>query len=233
MHCSNCGQTLNTDAKFCSRCGAKIQNGILNERQYKKHEQASVICPKCKLDDRIEKVTSIVKSHTRTREHTEWLTGYYTDKNGKEQSYSYPRSYDVVEATDLAKRLTPPQPPQVKSFSSCLLILGGVLLFFSILTIVFALEFGVIKSNEWSLIGELIPVLIPLGLGVLVFVAKRAHDKRETERVAREILLWEDAIKKWNRLYYCYRDDIVFDSDDLTNSCQPEDIIEFCYQQNR
>lgn len=232
MYCSNCGQELSPNAKFCSRCGAKLQNGTMNERQYKKHEQVSVDCPKCNLHDRIEKVTSIVKSHTRTREQTEWATGYYTDKNGKEQSYSYPRSYDVVEATDLAKRLTPPEPPQEKTFSSCLLILGGVLLFFSILTLVLAIEFGVNETNDWSRIGELIPVLIPLGMGILVFVAKRKHDKNETKRVASEMLLWEDAIKKWNRLYYCYRDDIVFDSADMTNSCQPEDTIEFCYQQS-
>ncbi len=124
MYCANCGQELNNDAKFCFRCGTKIQEGTQQEHQDDKYEQSSIFCPKCELYDKIEKVSSIVKSQTRTREKTEWITETYTDNKGKEQSFSYPRSYDVVEITDLAKHLSPPQKPQAKNFSGCLLILG-------------------------------------------------------------------------------------------------------------
>ncbi len=74
MYCSNCGLELNSDAKFCSRCGTKTQNAIPNEHEDEKHEPISIFCPKCTSNDKIEKVTSIVKSQRRTREQTDWVT---------------------------------------------------------------------------------------------------------------------------------------------------------------
>jgi ribosomal protein L40E len=229
LYCSTCGQKLNTDDNFCSRCGAKIQNGTMthrgipNEYQDEKYEQTPIVCPKCLLHDKIEKVMSIVKSQTRTREQTEWVTEYYTDKNGKEQSYSYPRSYDVVEITDLAKLLSPPQKPQAKGFSGFLIILGILLLINVVFTLLTADDIG----NMICLATYVIPLII-------IYLAKTNHDNKEQARVAMEMPLWENAIKIWNRLYYCHRDHILRDAEDIKNVCQPEDredIIKFCYQQ--
>ena len=82
MNCANCGQELNNDSKFCFRCGTKIQEDTYEEHQDEKSEYSSVFCPKCGQYDRIEKISSIVKSQTRTREKTEWITETYTDKSG-------------------------------------------------------------------------------------------------------------------------------------------------------
>jgi len=185
----------------------------------------------------MEKVTSIVKSQTRTREQTEWVNEYYVDKNGKEQSYSYPRSYDVVEITDLAKRLYPPPKPQVKKFSGCLLILGIMGLCSGLLGGALVLLNIIIRNNYSDigieLVGAAAGALFWLVVGILVFWAKNNQDKNEARRIAREKPLWEDAMRIWNRLYYCHRDDIVFDGDDIKNTCQPQDVIKFCYQPKR
>jgi predicted RNA-binding Zn-ribbon protein involved in translation (DUF1610 family) len=58
---------------------------------------------------------------------------------------------------------------------------------------------------------------------------KAENDKKEQERLARETVLWNKAMEKWGRLYYCERDDIVFDP--TSNLHVPTmDILKFVYR---
>ena len=75
----------------------------------------------------------------------------------------------------------------------------------------------------------IINIVFLVTMGLLIFRAKRTHDKKEQERVAREKPLWRDAIKKWERLYYCESHGIVFDPK-TDKTCQPSTTIEFIYQ---
>jgi len=52
---------------------------------------------------------------------------------------------------------------------------------------------------------------------------------REEERYAAERSLWEKVVEVWNRSYYCFRDDIVFDPKTGGGACRPKDMKEFLY----
>jgi len=52
---------------------------------------------------------------------------------------------------------------------------------------------------------------------------------REEERYAAERPLWEKVVEVWNRSYYCFRDDIVFDPKTGGGACRPKDMKEFLY----
>ncbi|GAB4574703.1 MAG: hypothetical protein Kow0077_22600 [Anaerolineae bacterium] len=43
-----------------------------------------------------------------------------------------------------------------------------------------------------------------------------------------ERVLWEHAMDRWAGLYYCFRDDIVFDPE-TGEWCHPADLHEFLY----
>jgi len=216
MYCSNCGQELSDDAKFCSKCGAKVQEGTQTERQDDKQEQSSIHCPVCNHTDKMEKVSAIVDKDTQKLSGTsqEWVS----DKNG-----GYLRTVPVTgqQMSELAKKLAAPPQPQAKGFSLFFIVIGVLLLINAVISL--------LSLNS---IGNLIcfaTYLIPL---IIIYLAKTNHDKKEQARVASEEPPWNSAKEVWNRLYYCYRDDIVFDGGDIKNTCQPQDVIKFCYQQN-
>jgi hypothetical protein len=112
----------------------------------------ALICPSRGHYDQMQKVSSIVKSETRTREGTDWITETYTDNKGREQSFSYPRSYDIVEITDLARRLSPPAKPQAQRASGGLtviawLIVGSCLILYALYWLYLTL-----RGEMWSLV---------------------------------------------------------------------------------
>jgi hypothetical protein len=50
--------------------------------------------------------------------------------------------------------------------------------------------------------------------GIIVWgSSQKAADRRAVEEAA-QMTKWELAMSRWNQLYYCYRDDGVFDPDE-------------------
>jgi len=58
--------------------------------------------------------------------------------------------------------------------------------------------------------GYLILSVASVGLGFIVYKSYSADRKKQFARVQVEIPRWQNAMERWNQLYYCFRDDGVF-----------------------
>ena len=129
----------------------------------------TVVCPQCRQSDKIERASTIVKNQRVTRERTEWVRTTYQDKQGQEQSYSYPRSYDIVEITDLAKQLSPPEKPDTRLYPSGCVYSGGLILFSLCILAGFIALWFVATDNSNDPVLYLFPA-VPIGVGALGFI---------------------------------------------------------------
>lgn len=219
LYCSNCGQKLNKTAKFCSMCGTKVEETIPNINQDQEPKQDAILCPICGYADKLEKVSAIVSKDTHDISGTsrEWVS----NKDGGGYWSIVPIS--ETQISTLAQQLTPPPQPQIKEYSGCDYI-GRIL------GLVMAFIFLVVGLSDLDAFIVYIPFILLFGIpGILGVNAKNKHDDMEKARIAKEEPIWRSAMEIWSRLYYCYRDDLVFDHI-AKKTCQPRDIIAFCYQ---
>jgi len=177
----------------------------------------STLCPVCGKDDAIQKLSAIVASGQAsgtfsgpsvgaTRVDGKWgTTGGYTTLSGS-------------TVTELARKLASPPQPQPKG--GCVVALGVLLGGLFVLN-------GLLVSGDTSV--GLGPALALILVGVCVIALPIAYYKKEQVRVAaQEEPAWEESMRKWQRLYYCFRDDLVFDSQ-TGETCQPDSLTEFLH----
>lgn len=165
-----------------------------------------ISCPICDKNDRIQKVSGLVQSG-RSGGTFEGPTVGGSYGGGK---VSVGGAYSVLSgesSTDLAKVLEPPSQmsnPKGLGFWTwgCSLLLfvpwflGGFHQFF--------FEGGKDPSYYLGTVAGLI------GLIVVYSIHNNKLEKSKSE-YQRYQSAWHKAMNKWNRLYYCHRDDIVFD----------------------
>jgi hypothetical protein len=176
------------------------------------------LCPICKKDDAIRKVSSVVTGGV--------TSGVFSGPSGGvisvEDKRGFVGGYTTLGGTTvsaLARRLLPPPKPE-ESNKGFLLFLK-VFAVFGMLTSCVVPEFYRVP-RQWALLVW----LFAFALSVLLLLGAIAGSREERARVARETLVWKKQIQKWSRLYYCFRDDIVFDP--LTGeTCRPESLTEF------
>jgi hypothetical protein len=155
------------------------------------------VCPKCEKDDQVQKVTSIVTSGSATAYHK--VDGF---AGGSGTS---------VSQTQLAKRLAPPSKPisnginGVPPVMAMLILVGGGLL------IAFVL-FSLPANDNLGYVG------IALFLGIVIWISSKPDNKLKSQ-----LLVWEQKLSNWKELYYCHRDDCVFDPN-TNKTASPENL---------
>lgn len=169
--------------------------------------QTSLHCPKCGHIDRVEKVSSIFSSGLTSGIYSGSSTGVSTPiGQGQVAVTSGYATLSGGSQSLLSSRLAPPQEPIIPGrpytaiiTSICLLCPGLFCLLAS------EGEFGASAALT--------------GLGIIVVAAfifgratKTTKDKRNKATAA--MPHWQRAISRWNKLYYCSRDDGVFDPDE-------------------
>ena len=151
-----------------------------------------LICPVCAGQDKIVKVSDILKklTHNRTNEtrdpEDEWSSKHYEDK------------------AELAEFLAPPIKTGVSGSVWAIAIgviicIGSSLFVFIVGTILRQVIPGPL-SDFFNCLSLVFFAALPFLLASYMI---RRRNQRKTQ--------WEDAKIKWDRLYYCYRDDRVFD----------------------
>jgi hypothetical protein len=200
------------------------------------------VCPIDKKDDAIQRVSAILTSGISTGSFS-GPSGGFISMDGKSGSVSGYTHLSGASMTELAKLLAPPPAPKEPTESrrgvglalSCagVLGIGG----FYCISIPIA---GLIGSNITSDTGQIIFLawlcIYFVALGIFCFFLYRrlnANAKnnllKAQAKYAEDKPRWDQAIEKWNRLYYCHRHGIVFDPDDGT-SCEPASLKEFLYK---
>lgn len=206
-----------------------------------------MICPQCSKDDALQKVSAVVAGG-RTSGSFSGYSGGAVHIDGKWGSTSSYTTLGGTTASDLANALAPPPEPKKQSpgiiASGCIGFLFAIPFSCSCVILVYAIPMALLglfnsgfTSETINFISGVASVFIfscfcAVLLWFLLKEAKKEKDRREKEIVikfATEKSSWENAMVKWNRLYYCHRDGIVFDIEN-GETYEPTQIKEFVYK---
>jgi hypothetical protein len=151
------------------------------------HALADLVCPACGQIDRVEKASSAVRRSS----------GLFMDSE---------RAF----VSELAQNLSPPQPPEPYTMADAI----SAVLRWWLVAAVAALVLLAIKNQDEVSVPEstleslLIAVVVLLAVFMpLVQIAKWYLSLRQL-RVSWPA--WERAMERWQQVYYCYRDDVIF-----------------------
>lgn len=217
MYCSKCGVELTPDSKFCNRCGSPVENSAQEKgaensqivqlasssspiKQAVPETSSHLACPVCNRDDRVMKVSSIVSGGTHEISGGGYTTQTYVDSKGKTRYDSHYVPMSGTQQSALAGQLSPPPKPET-GWNTCGLIVLASGVWFGIWAM---LLFGFTSGNA-------IPGLVLIGIGITVYVLTEMSRQGKVNQIEQvEVPKWEKAIQRWNKLYYCHRDDVLF-----------------------
>ena len=188
--------------------------------------EAFARCPRCGRNDRVEKVTAILRSQVKAISGTTKISESYTDSEGQVRSRIRTVPTSGTEASHLAQRLAaPPRPSNPPGGSGCF----PALVFLSAATFLIAGLFCALTSFSGALSASTSEDLVnavaslaclagpAVAVSPLLFywggkAGKKASEDRERKLAAwhERLADWNASIDRWNTTYYCYRDDGVF-----------------------
>jgi fumarate reductase subunit D len=198
------------------------------------------ICPVCNKNDVVERVSTLVANGESIGRFSGPSSGS-VNVGGKSHSVDGYATLSGSSITALAKSLKPPEEPTRSGLGilfwlaavatglwTCLvapLALLGVLGLLGGLVSKDTSEAGL--SFLYTGIG--LVCLLPLWVitFIIYYVARRNKIQSEAD-YAYQKPRWDAAMIKWNRLYFCHRNGIVFDQNGET--CEPSQIKEFVYK---
>ena len=210
-------------------------------------EQSLPRCPRCTQGDRIAKVTDIITrgTHQLSGETQEWVSE-------KDSGHWTTVPFSGTQMSELARKLVPPIKPQYSAgrfwYIMPWLALYPFLTWFApiskskkkllaLLLLAYFITWGISsiftqsRGEGTATTGVLIAAI---GFGGAFFVVyyiglRENNARRRAEFEATEIVAWQKAMERWNRLYYCGRDDCVFDP--ITSEfTQPDQLKEMLYR---
>jgi uncharacterized membrane protein required for colicin V production len=231
LTCPSCGGILevlpNTLVFECDHCGNTHQVN----REIQDSIESSGHCPRCLKNDRTEKLSSILASHTHQLEGNTVSETSYQDKDGNWYTTSSTVPFSGTQTSTLAQKLSPPSKPKLKSnypaYSLASFIESLALLFalfcvgslsLAIIMSIAILGQGLYNGSANAILGGILGILVEIIIGAFLMVVytkkylpkqKEAKKQKEAE-LKIEIGEWNNAMFRWDQLYYCYRDGIVF-----------------------
>ncbi len=208
--CEGCFFSFSNSFQFCPQCGRA--KPIIQEQSDNNLSQTR--CPLCNKDDQALKVTSIIQRDTQRINGQVPVTSTYSDGDGRLRSSTDWSRFSATSISDLAKNLTPPDKPALGCFrglqfpdSSCLTIASAIMA-------VVLISFGFAMIGEGSDIGSIAAGFIGGILFIGIFIGSRKFNKwqskRAEEAIKPEMDRWNYAMDRWNKLYYCSRDDCLY-----------------------
>lgn len=213
------------------------------ENMYNQAMNSPITCPLDGKDDAIQKVSGITKAGTQRGSYS-GPTGGVVYGEGKSRSYSGYSTLSGITQTDLASLLSPPFEPGKSEYYGRLalvVILGflGFGMFCPSLLIYLGLGLTLVTFRLAEFLSSPYPdienicVAFLMPIFIIYFIKvrrKRNQLLKESEASYRiDLPAWETAMSKWQRSYYCYRHDIVFDPETAETS-SPQEFEEFLYR---
>jgi hypothetical protein len=150
--------------------------------------------------------------------------------------------YSAEERAAIARSLEAPRGPRYSKRALWVSALGGLI--FGALgcipgTTLLVLVAGYLMREGWGVLHShsLIYILrsIPIALGALLLggaliaAGNRLYLKGKKRKYGL-LPTWEQALERWNRLYYCRRDDIVFDPGKPGETFRREEMAGYLYR---
>lgn len=168
-----------------------------------------VKCPKCGQIDMVQKVSALHGTGIAVGEYSGPSVGVVTPVgSGRPALVTGSTRLSGVSQTALSAKLAPPAKPIYKSP-------GGWLLTGFIILILAGAIFGLLggiglvgTSEERTNAIIMFPWF--LGIAIALLWWRNREGSKRRRKFEQEIAIWKEVIRKWNRLYYCARDDSVF-----------------------
>ena len=170
----------------------------------------NINCPKCHEIDKVTKVSAIVARETTT---TSGTTRTYVPT--KDSGYWDSAAYSETHTSNLAKSLLPPKKPQISTSSLAGFLIAGLVLI--------CLGSSTNLGKGVSPLGYAV-IFFALFLMVLGLLSYNGKAKEIRDMLPR----WEKAMERWNQLYYCGRDETIFNPYDGT-STSIENLEKYLY----
>jgi hypothetical protein len=186
------------------------------------------ICPQCKQTDQVQKVSSVYGLNTK-----EWIeTRSYTDTDGDTRHVDEKHQAH----TALGLKLKPPEKPTSPAHPGILYAVGifvvlfvlSILCPFAIVPILIVagviaespIEIPAIAGMSTGMLLAVGGLILLLVMGVLIWLGiliKRRYDRamagyreKKTRYERQDLPNWESAMRRWNEMYICLRDETVF-----------------------
>ena len=176
-----------------------------------------IVCPNCGSANQIQKVSSIVASGVSTSVSSSFGTVGF----GGDMGFTVSRTRTRMSSI-LAQRLAAPQAPTFDKSTAFFLALIG----FSCLFLSLCLFFSSISVLSPASATEYEPASVPLCLffssisvlsllfipgGIFFFYMAWKNNEVEVTNYNNAVARYRENYYRWNELYFCHRDDLVFD----------------------
>lgn len=203
MFCKECGKAIEDDSKFCRHCRKMIISEPNSNQEtsvipveiisQEKLAKNNICCPLYKHIDSIAKVSAVYSSGVSEGSYSGTAVSFITPFSPNESSSVAftPVSMRGVNISELSKRLAPPPEPQYPSR-----------LWFVIFLILACLSLAFIWVG-----GLTLPFLVIFGA---LAAWQGVSNSNKIKKIKEYIPIYEKSMVSWNKLYYCFRDDIVF-----------------------
>ena len=214
--CTGCSANFADTFQFCPYCGKekpKPQDTLIPAQQ----KPAINACPVCLLNDRAEKASSIYARDTHHVSGTTTSTNTYVDREGHTHQETSDNPYNGTQQSNLAAYLAPPTQPEKKG--ACfryLLVVPAIA--GSCIGPVTIVNLFIPESREavepagllFITCVSLIMAIVSMWTLYWIFVITPKTNRTEAKRHEIEFARWQQAMSRWEQLYYCHRDSVVF-----------------------
>ena len=258
LNCPSCGAKIQVDTdkpiQICQYCGSEH---IIRHKGPTILLESFARCPKCGRNDKVEKITAILRSHGHDSSIAQSLASPRRPAlKPKPETPPKPKNQPKPENQPIPEVILKLKFKEIIKKISLLfggIILLGIFMFFFLFSIVFLFE-GIIGLVITLLIISILPLIGGIKLlkirsalikaekeklGLLQSLAEEKWDKENTqfnkawleenkkiqqaweeeklkihkvweEENTRIQEQWQGKLKRWDKLYFCHRDDIIF-----------------------
>jgi hypothetical protein len=180
----------------------------------------SQVCPKCQREDAIQKVSAIVL----TGRSTATFSGpsiAVAQVGGKLTPAAGYTQLSGSTVTHLASLLAPPAKPKKRNPGGCYVLLG-------IWGLLAAVSMPAIFLSEPDMRWMAVFGIVWLVIGILAFRQASRESAKYPSAYDQQLKQWERAMSIWESTYYCFRDDLVFDSN-TGNATSPQSLASLLF----
>lgn len=175
-----------------------------------------IICPRCGKDDVIQKVSAVVTGGQSSGTFFGPTVGVANvgGKVGLAGGYTALEGGNVTEIARLLAAPVKPEAPPESLFPVILIGLGAIFGFFPAVLFIAG-------ATQDPTVGIIAVIFLCGGIPLW------AHARKKRLYATRQTPLWSKAMRIWDGLYYCWRDDLVFSSDGKIQ-LPPDKVQDYC-----
>lgn len=217
MYCPSCGKSIAEGSTFCMHCGKPVQTMAKKTATPTALTSApSVpICTNCGMVDAVRKASSIVQGETSTMNYEVTVPAEWQGK-----TYYLPANRSTMVKSVLAQKLTP--TPQPSAPNGCWAVAGAAFMVYVVLCVAGLVLTGLqaiggaisqVTFLAYPIIIFIIVIIIVVPVFTFIKVFKFLRSSSQI-KYSTAMSGWKEEQELYNKLFYCYRCDGLFVSDD-------------------